>query len=110
MHICIEGVQVIHSVLVSADVTQDCLLGVDSLGKHGCKINFEAKTILLVLEIRLLDKSGSNKVFRISLAETVVVPCRHEMVLEAKFKCDDGMLGLVEQSPGFAEQHNLLLV
>ena len=41
-----------------------------------------------------------------------MVPGRHEMVLDAKFKgakCDDGMLGIVEPSPGFAEQHDLLL-
>jgi len=46
------------------------------------------------------------------LAETVVVPGHHEMVLLAKFKeaeCGDGVLGLVEPSPGFAEQHDFLL-
>ena len=37
-------------------------------------------------------------VFRISLAETVVVPGRHEIVLHAKVNaagCGDGLLGLV---------------
>lgn len=46
------------------------------------------------------------------MAETVVVPGHHEMVLLAKFKeaeCGDGVLGLVEPSPGFAKQHDLLL-
>ena len=48
-----------------------------------------------------LKASGVTKVFRISLAETVVVPGRHEMVLHAKVKgaeCGDGLLGLVEPS------------
>ena len=42
----------------------------------------------------------------------MVVPGRHEMVLHAKVKgamCGDGLLGIVEPSPGFAEQHDLLL-
>ena len=48
--------------------------------------------------VNLQSKSGDNKVFRISLAETVVVPGRHEIVLHAKVKgdgCGDGLLGLV---------------
>jgi len=62
--------------------------------------------------VGLRGKSELSKVLRISLAETVVVPGRHEMVLPAKFKgteCGDGVLGLVEPSPGFAERHDLLL-
>ena len=54
----------------------------------------------------------SSKVFRMSLAETAVVPGCHEMILPAKFKgakCNDGVLGIVEPSPGFVEQHDLLL-
>ena len=38
LEICVDGVNVVHSVLVPADVTQDCLLGIDFLGNHGCKI------------------------------------------------------------------------
>ena len=41
-----------------------------------------------------------------------MVPGRHEMILPAKFKgavCGNSVIGIVEPSPGFAEQHNLLL-
>ena len=62
--ICNNEVNVVHSVLIAADVTQDCLLGIDFLGKYGCKIDFDRV----------------KKVFEISLAETVVVPGRHEIV------------------------------
>ena len=73
---------VVHSGLVAADVTQDCLLGIDFLGKHGCKIDFDAKSPGIGGKIvNLLAKSGGNKVFAISLAETVVVPGCNEMVL-----------------------------
>ena len=113
LEICVDGVNIVHSVLVAADVTQDCLLGIDFLGKHGCKIDFEAKSLSIGSKIiKPQAKSGSSKVFRISLAETVVVPGRHEIVLHAKVKgagCGDGLLGLVEPSPSFAKQHDLLL-
>ena len=62
--------------------------------------------------VNLQAKTGGNKVFRISLEETAVVPGRHEIVLHAKVKgagCGDGLLGLVEPSPSFAKQHDLLL-
>ena len=55
----------------------------------------------------LKDKNESSKVFfRISLAETVVVPGRHEMIFAAKFKGaehGDSVLGVVEPSLGFAQ-------
>ena len=113
LEIFLGGVTVVHPVLVAADVTQDCLLGIDFLGKHNCTIDFNGKTIKIDKEVvALKGKNELPKVFRISLAETVVVPGHHEMILPAKFKgaeCGDGVLGIVEPSPGFAKQHDLLL-
>ena len=87
---------VVHSVLVAVDVTQDCLLGMDFLGKHGCTIDFETSSLSFGGRmVKLKAKSGVTKVFRISLAKTVVVPGCHEMVLHAKVKgaeCGDGLL------------------
>ena len=104
---------VAHPVLVAADVTQDCLLGMDFLGKHNCTIDLNGRSIKIGEEVvSLKSKNESSKVFRISLAETVVVPGCHEMILPAKFKgpvCGDSVLGIVEPSPGFAERHDLLL-
>ena len=98
LHICVNGVDVVHSVLVAADVTQDCLFGINFLSKHNCKIDFEAQTIKIKDKvIGLKSKSGVSKVFRLSLAETVAVPGRHEMVLHAEVKgamCGDGLLGI----------------
>ena len=86
---------------MAADVTQECLLGIDT------------KTIQIGREVvGLKGKRELSKVLRISLAETVVVPGRHEMVLPAMFngaECGDGVLWLAEPSPGFAERHDLLL-
>ena len=113
LEIFLGGVSVVHPVLVAADVTQDCLLGIDFLGKHNCTIDLNGKSIKIGKEVvSLKGKNESSKVFRISLAETVVVPGRHEMILPAKFEgavCGDSVLGVVEPSPGFAERHDLLL-
>ena len=109
LEIFLDGVSVVHSVLVA----QDCLLGIDFLSKHDCTIDLKGKSIKIGKEVMSLKgKNESSKVFRIHLAETVVVPGRHEMILPAKFKgdvCGGGVLGMVEPSPGFAEQHDLLL-
>ena len=113
LEIFLGGVSVVHPVLVVPDVTQDCLLGIDFLGKHNCTIDLNGRSIKIGKEVvRLKGKNESSKVFRISLAETVVVPGRHEMILPAKFNgavCGDSVLGVVEPSPGFAERHDLLL-
>ena len=69
------GLTVVHPVLVAADVMQVCLLGIDFLGKHNCTIDFNRKTIKIGNEVvALKEKNWLPKGFRISLAETVVVP------------------------------------
>lgn len=92
---------------------KDCLLGTDFLGKQNCTIDLDGKSIKTGKEVvSLKGKNESPKVFKISLAETVVVPGHHEMILPAKFKgalCGDTVLGIVEPPPGFAEEHHLLL-
>ena len=89
---------VVHSVLVAADVTQDCLLGIDFLSKHNCKIDFKAQTIKIKNKVvGLKGKSGARNFFRINLAETVVVPGRCEMVLYAELSeavCGDGLFSV----------------
>ena len=94
-------------------MTQDCLFGIDFLGKHNCTIDLKGKSIKIGKEVvSLKGKNKSSKVCRISLAGTVVVPGHHEMILPAKFEgavCDNSVLGIVEPSPGFAERHDLLL-
>ena len=65
LQICIDGVNVVHSVLVAVDVTQDCLVGIDFLSKQSCTIDFEAKALIVEGNIvKLKAKSGVNKVFR----------------------------------------------
>ena len=80
---------------------------------HNCTIDLNGRSIENGKEVvSLKGKNESSKVLRISLAETVVVPGRNEMILPAKFKgaeCGDSVLGVVEPAPGFAERHEILL-
>ena len=78
---------VVHPVLVAADVSQDCLLGIDFLGKHSFTIDLNGRSIKIAKEVvSLKGKNESPKCCHISLAETFVVPGHHEMILLAKFK------------------------
>ena len=97
------GFDVVHSVLVATDVTQDCLLGIDFIGKQNCKIDFEAKTISIeekVVELR--GKTGSYEV--LSYVQRKLWLC----LVDRKcyfMQCEDHELGMVE----FVKQHDLLL-
>ena len=99
---------------MATDVTYECLLGIDFLGNYNTTIDPYGKSIKT--DKGVVGPKGKNelpKVFRISLAETVLVPGRHDMILPPKFKgCvyGDGVLGIVEPSPGFAEKLDFLLV
>ena len=64
LQICVDGVNVVHSVLVAADVTQNCLLGMDFLGKHGCTIDFKTSSLSFGSSVvKLKAKSGVTKVY-----------------------------------------------
>ena len=54
----------------------------------------------------LKGSNKSSKAFRISVAETVMVPGIHEMILLANLKgtvSGNSVLGTLEPCPGFAE-------
>ena len=71
LRICLGGIDVVHSVLVAADITQECLLGVDFLAANKFKINFEDRTLEVNGKATALSgRSGAPVVFRVSLAET----------------------------------------
>lgn len=115
LRISLGGVDVMHSVLVAGDITQDCLLGVDFLSANKFKIDFEHHRLEVKGNtVALSGNSSENKpmVCRVSLAQTVTVPGEHEMVMQAKLTNQEGAVGvagIVEASPGFAQKHSMLL-
>lgn len=65
MEILLGGVTVLHPVLVATDVVQDCLLGMDFLGKHNCKIDLNGKSIKIGNEVvNLKGNKLSSKFFQ----------------------------------------------
>ena len=107
------GVSVVHPVLVAADMTQECFLGIDFLDKLNTTIDLNGKSIKIGKEaVGLKGKNELWKVFQISLVEIVVVPGRPEIISPPKFKgavCADDVLGIVDLFQGFVEQHDLFL-
>lgn len=86
LEISLSGITVVHLLLVAVDVTQDCLLEINFLGKQNCTIDLKGKHSKLAKGLWVSRKKMSFAVFCISVAETVVVLGHHEMVLPAEFK------------------------
>ena len=112
LRIRLGGIHAVHSVLVASDITQECLVGVDFLSKHGCVIDFETKTVKAGGESVKINckNSGSVECCRLSLAETVTVPGFHEMLMLARIGvASDKVTGIIEPSPGFADKHAVMM-
>ena len=88
------GIDAVHCVLVAADITQDCLVGVDFLSKHNCVIDFEGNSVKAGgVTVPISCKgSGRAECGRISLAETVTVSALHEMLMP-------GRIGAISDRP-----------
>ena len=86
VHVRVANVHASHRVLVADDISHDCLLGVDFLGANNFTIE--------VGNDRLSSRDNNSSaplylkaqpvVCRVSLAKTVIVPARHEMLIRAK--------------------------
>ena len=115
LRLCVGGVDVVHSVLVAGDITQDCLIGVDFLVGNKCKLDFETGTLVAKGRTVVLSSAMDRErpmVCRVSLSETVTVPGEHEMLMQAKLVHSgsaEGVTGVIEASSGFAEKHSMLM-
>ena len=100
----VASVHASHRVLVAYDISHDCLLGVAFLGANNFTIE--------VGNNRLSSRDNNSSVplylkaqpvvCRVSLAETVIVPARHEMLIPAKVSALDKKT-LVNVEPGVVE-------
>ena len=102
------GVSVVHPVLVAADVTQDCVLGIDVLGKHNCRIDLNGKSIKIGKEVvSLKGKNESSKVFGLSAfrvlkeklvsAPVLAFPCFDQELIVDCDASDDGLGAVISQ-------------
>ena len=119
IEIAVAGICAIHPVLIAEDITHDCLLGVDFLRKHECTIQFgtnQLRTEAGGMGSTLFSKQENvPQICRVSLAETVVIPGRHEMILPAKIttasksKSTINSPGIVEPSLAFKRKPDIAL-
>ena len=106
IEIAVAGICAIHPVLIAEDITHDCLLGVDFLRKHECTIRFGINHLQTeeggVGSTLFPTQDKVSQICRVSLAETVVIPGRHEMILPAKITTASKSKSPIN-SPGIVE-------
>ena len=118
-HIHLAGGDFTHNVLVTGDVSQDCLLGADFLASHGFVIDLQSRELRQgQSSTPLLHQPGqytsSRPVCRVSVSDTVIVRAGEEKLLFASVDnspCSHlaGTAGVLEPKEGFEERHQLLL-
>ena len=119
IEIAVAGICAIHPVLIAEDITHDCLLGVDFLRKHECTIRFATNHLQTeaggVGSTLFSTQEKVSQICRVSLAETVVIPGRHEMILPAKItrasksKSPINSHGIVEPNLTFKRKPDIAL-
>ena len=81
--ICIGGLTLPHQMWV-AEITDECILGLDFLGKHGCQVNLRENVVAIGNEELPLSKpvrSVSLTCCRIIAKETVMVAPHSEALV-----------------------------
>lgn len=115
----VAGISASHPVLVADDISRDCFLGVDFLGANNFTIELgngclSSRANHVSAPVFVKSCSTQNVVCRVSLAETVIVPARHEIVIPAKVSAPDkkawvNFSGIVEPNLKFQRQPDLAL-
>ena len=79
-HIHLAGTDFTHNVLVSGNVTQDCLLGADFLAAHGFVIDLQSRVLRQgQASTPLLHQPESTlPVCRVTVSDTVIVRAGEE--------------------------------
>ena len=117
VRIRIAGVDFVHQVLITEDVSQSCLLGADSLVPHGVVINFQTNQLRLgeaaVHLQHSTHKQLPKQVCRVSVATTSIIRGGEEKLLWANVhhpqNVDIHYPGILEPKEGFEAQYQLLV-
>lgn len=95
-----------HDFLI-ADITDDCILGLDFMQKFGFIINLEGRSLKYKnIELPLFNKFESVSVRRVLLVEDVAVPAQSECIAWGKLEGDPGTqkLAMVEPIQQYAKE------
>ena len=75
--------QINFDVLVAKNILQECLLGYDFLENFDCVIDFPRKVLSICGEEIPLSCHKARSVCHVCCTESIIVPPRHEMIVEA---------------------------
>ena len=95
------GIRAQHKVLVCRGLVQQVLIGIDFLTAHKCIINFDTNTVYSKGEPNKIVFGCLDKVYRITVAETVTLPPN----MVADIPCDECM-GVLEPADTFSEKYS----
>ena len=113
----VGGLRVCYNVLVAEGLTQECLLGADFFSHHGCIVNLQQQVLHAGGQSVSLCSDNLPQVCFVTLAETAVIPGRHQMcvpvhlspqVLRQKLPLLE-CLGIFEPMEHFCERRGLLV-
>ena len=113
----LAGIEFSHNVLVTGDVSQDCLLGADFLTSHGFVIDLQSQVLRQgQLSTPLLLQHGqctsTLSVCKVSVGNTVILRAGEEKLLFANVDNSSyptGTAGVLEPKEGFEDRHQLLV-
>ena len=113
----VGGLQVFYNVLVAKGLTQECLLGADFLSQHGCIVDLRRQVLRAGEQSVSLHSDSIPQVCLVTLAETAVIPGRHQMCVPVHLSPQGSgqklplqeYLGILEPMEQFCERRGLLV-
>ena len=113
----LAGIEFAHNVLITGDVSQDCLLGADFLTSHGFVIDLQSQVLRQgQLSTPLLLQRGqctsALSVCKVSVGNTVILRAGEEKLLFVNIDNSSyptGTAGVLEPKEGFEDRHQLLV-
>ena len=102
------GIRAPHEVLVCRGLAQQVLIGIDFLTTHKCIINFDTNTVYSKGEPNKMMVECLDKVYRITVAETVTLSPNMVADIPCEVQGVDGLdecMGVLEPADTFSEKY-----
>ena len=117
MGLHVGGLQVFYNVLVTKGLTQECLLGADFLSQHGCIVDLRRQVLRAGEQSVSLHSDSIPQVCLVTLAETSLIPGRHQICVPVHLSPQGSgqklplqeCLGILEPMEQFCERLGLLV-
>ena len=110
----VAGQDLPHNILVSSDVSQDCLLGADFLLAYGFVVDMASRVLSRGPSSTPLSlpQTCVPRCCRVSLGSNLVLQAGEEKLIWTNvdsFSCPTGTAGVIEPKDGLEEQRQLLV-